>query len=625
MALQTIPHTSRAGFDLPLDVLKDVLREWEVPAGSLRDAEPFAERLETPGPFPEAMGATLRALVQRGGVSLTRMELLDLLCLAVSGKDVEGSGPALRRSVRQMLVFINGVLLSMQEPTENSRRDVSQEATEMKEPSCVCSGADRALDQAMDQGTDRATDREAEQGTEEDTGPGFYVLESFGLVPHTGFAAAPAHAAAPADAAAEAEAAPSAEALGACKAPSAVSWTAASGTGTPWVPAPGSPAPGTPAPGSPAPGTPATWAPEPACLERASEALRERRSERDGAATTTPALTTSPDTGLVPLLQAPHPETNWAQTNWAQTNWPETNRAATKAAETDAEDVWGDEDDPEVDAPRGTTVRRFLSQPALIACAVVVGFAAGMLVPRYRPQTASRSVPNAQADGMRSNIVATGLENGGETIRVAQVLNASTPPGHGLEENGASGKPTSPPVLQAGVLPQARLLPEAGPEAKPEQPRPFAQAAPTASTPLPSAQASAQAAAQSSAHPAQEATAAAPSLGAGLRVPATTFLKAGTGTVATVPPNVALRNLIYSPSPVYPSVARLTHAQGEVTLAIAVSAQGSVIATHVLGGEPLLRGAAENAVLHWRFRPFAANGKPAQIQTAVSVNVRPPL
>ena len=70
-------------------------------------------------------------------------------------------------------------------------------------------------------------------------------------------------------------------------------------------------------------------------------------------------------------------------------------------------------------------------------------------------------------------------------------------------------------------------------------------------------------------------------------------------------------NVLYSPAPAYPSAASAAHVQGQVTVQAAVDRDGNVAYARVVSGPPLLREAAIDAVQHWRYRPYTANGKPA--------------
>jgi TonB family protein len=81
-------------------------------------------------------------------------------------------------------------------------------------------------------------------------------------------------------------------------------------------------------------------------------------------------------------------------------------------------------------------------------------------------------------------------------------------------------------------------------------------------------------------------------------------------------------NLISAPNPEYPTLARLTHTQGEVILQAVISRDGRVSAAHVLSGHRLLRGAAVDAVKRWRYRPYIADGHPVDVTTVIRVDFR---
>jgi TonB family protein len=81
-------------------------------------------------------------------------------------------------------------------------------------------------------------------------------------------------------------------------------------------------------------------------------------------------------------------------------------------------------------------------------------------------------------------------------------------------------------------------------------------------------------------------------------------------------------NLISAPLPDYPMLARMAHVGGEVVLQAVIAKNGSVLATHVLRGNRLLRGAAEDAVRQWRYRPYAVDGHPVEVATIVTVRFR---
>jgi protein TonB len=77
--------------------------------------------------------------------------------------------------------------------------------------------------------------------------------------------------------------------------------------------------------------------------------------------------------------------------------------------------------------------------------------------------------------------------------------------------------------------------------------------------------------------------------------------------------------LISAPKPDYPGLAKIAHIGGPVVLQAVVAKNGSVLATHVLSGHRLLRGAAQDAVRRWRFRPYVMDGHPVEVSTIVTV------
>jgi protein TonB len=57
--------------------------------------------------------------------------------------------------------------------------------------------------------------------------------------------------------------------------------------------------------------------------------------------------------------------------------------------------------------------------------------------------------------------------------------------------------------------------------------------------------------------------------------------------------------------PEYPDLARQMKATGRVKIEATISADGRVTSTKVIGGSPLLVGAAIDALKKWRFEPAA--------------------
>jgi TonB family protein len=96
------------------------------------------------------------------------------------------------------------------------------------------------------------------------------------------------------------------------------------------------------------------------------------------------------------------------------------------------------------------------------------------------------------------------------------------------------------------------------------------------------------------------------------------------GLEAPVPvaPAVMQENLVVSRVPAYPEVARADHVEGPVVMQAIISKSGTVGHLHVVQGDPLLRGAASEAVSKWRYRPYTVNGRPVEVATTVTVDFK---
>jgi TonB family protein len=70
-------------------------------------------------------------------------------------------------------------------------------------------------------------------------------------------------------------------------------------------------------------------------------------------------------------------------------------------------------------------------------------------------------------------------------------------------------------------------------------------------------------------------------------------------------PDNAKRKVKTKTVPEYPDLARQMNATGKVKIEATISADGRVTNTKVIGGSPLLVGAATDALKKWRFEPAA--------------------
>jgi TonB family protein len=74
-------------------------------------------------------------------------------------------------------------------------------------------------------------------------------------------------------------------------------------------------------------------------------------------------------------------------------------------------------------------------------------------------------------------------------------------------------------------------------------------------------------------------------------------------TPAPNPDHVSERKVIVRTTPNYPELARKAHLQGVVKVEAVVRPNGTVKATRVVGGNPVLVLAATDAVSKWKFEP----------------------
>ncbi len=77
--------------------------------------------------------------------------------------------------------------------------------------------------------------------------------------------------------------------------------------------------------------------------------------------------------------------------------------------------------------------------------------------------------------------------------------------------------------------------------------------------------------------------------------------------------------LLNSVLPVYPSIARSSGIEGNVVVEASIGLAGSVVATKVISGPPMLRQAAVDALRRWKYQPAMLNGEPVAVQTTVTI------
>jgi protein TonB len=83
-------------------------------------------------------------------------------------------------------------------------------------------------------------------------------------------------------------------------------------------------------------------------------------------------------------------------------------------------------------------------------------------------------------------------------------------------------------------------------------------------------------------------------------------------------------NLLHRVEPEYPEDARQQQIQGAVELDVLIGEDGTVRDVHVVSGPSQLAQSSTDAVKQWRFKPGSNNGRPAEMQTRVTLNFRLP-
>ena len=71
-------------------------------------------------------------------------------------------------------------------------------------------------------------------------------------------------------------------------------------------------------------------------------------------------------------------------------------------------------------------------------------------------------------------------------------------------------------------------------------------------------------------------------------------------------------------SPEYPPLAKQMRVTGEVRLDVYLNEDGSLDKIHVVSGNALLAGAAQNAVKNWKFGPPVVDDKPVKAVASYS-------
>ena len=84
-------------------------------------------------------------------------------------------------------------------------------------------------------------------------------------------------------------------------------------------------------------------------------------------------------------------------------------------------------------------------------------------------------------------------------------------------------------------------------------------------------------------------------------------------------PDAAEARLRHRVEPQYPAEALAAHRAGDVVLEVFVGEDGSIGSIRTVSGDPLLAGAAADAVRSWRYEPYRVHGHLAEFQTEVTL------
>jgi TonB family protein len=114
----------------------------------------------------------------------------------------------------------------------------------------------------------------------------------------------------------------------------------------------------------------------------------------------------------------------------------------------------------------------------------------------------------------------------------------------------------------------------------------------------------------------------APSVSISSNLPALAVPDAAPEGPARVGGQIKEPKLVSYRQPIYPTVAKQTHAQGDVVVDTSIDKSGNVVAMKVVSGPTVLRQAALDALRQWKYQPSTLDGQPVAIQMLVTIKFR---
>jgi len=91
-----------------------------------------------------------------------------------------------------------------------------------------------------------------------------------------------------------------------------------------------------------------------------------------------------------------------------------------------------------------------------------------------------------------------------------------------------------------------------------------------------------------------------------------------------LPESAARGLLLQQVDAAYPESAKNSRQQGSVVLQVLIAADGTVQDAKFLQGSLVFARSAIDAVRQWHFKPYLLNGRPASVQTVLTLSFRPP-
>jgi outer membrane biosynthesis protein TonB len=119
--IKLLPAEPVSGFEKHIEDFHEFFRSRGVSFGSPGDLPPFVARLAADPSFRDDMASMVRTVIYRERDGVSRLELVEMVAVAVEGTQVENAGqPENREAERQVVGFVDGVFRRRWNPGEAS-------------------------------------------------------------------------------------------------------------------------------------------------------------------------------------------------------------------------------------------------------------------------------------------------------------------------------------------------------------------------------------------------------------------------------------------------------------------------------------------------------------------------